>query len=122
MYKEFLIAYIRNCNDFILNANGPILYRSGEDVAKTLSEKSLDEIKDLMGFEYEISEGKITFTVRDSIEAESFEKSDKPICFMLQGFFAEISKNIFKLKKTRCKEIKCKAKGDKKCVFIVEAK
>jgi predicted hydrocarbon binding protein len=122
MYREFLIAYIKNCNDFILNANGPILYRSGEDVATSLSGKSLDEIKNLTDFEYEISAERITFTVRDSIETESFEKSDKPICCMLQGFFAEISKNIFKLKKTGCKEVKCRAKGDKECVFEVEAK
>jgi len=122
MYKEFLVAYIRNCNDFILNANGPILYRSGEDVAKRLSGKSLDEIKDLMNFEYKISEGKITFTVRDSVEVESFEKSDEPVCYMLQGFFAEISKSILKLNKLRCIEVKCRATGNKNCVFEVEAR
>jgi predicted hydrocarbon binding protein len=119
--KAFLKEYIKNCNEFIGYANAPLLFRSGVEVAKALSEKSLEVLKKEIGLEFShrISEGRVEVTVKDSLEART-KKSKKPMCHMLRGFFSEVFKSYVNGGEVVCRETRCRARGDDSCTFIIE--
>ncbi|MEM2928321.1 MAG: V4R domain-containing protein [Nitrososphaerota archaeon] len=71
-----------------------------------------------MDIDYEKLEGYIR--IKQSFIAEEYEKSEKPVCDPLAGYFVGLFKEIFK-KEFVCKEIKCIAKGDRYCEFKIKA-
>lgn len=122
MYKEFLRAYIKACNDLLSYGNEPLLFKAGEDLARSLEGKAVDEVKDTLGFGFthEKLDERLVFTVAESIEAEVAQNATRPVCFMLQGFFTGLSKEVFRSGDVRCEEVKCRAMGNGTCVFEVK--
>lgn len=125
--EDFFIEYLKICRDFIGSANNPLLYQSGERTARTLKATGLEEIKNEMqkrGFDFTYAKTRryLIFTVTDSIETRAVEKTDRPCCHMLRGFFAEIAKTHMNQQNMRCTETKCRGKGDEVCEFRVELK
>ncbi|MBI2598426.1 MAG: hypothetical protein HYW50_04475 [Candidatus Diapherotrites archaeon] len=64
---------------------------------------------------WEDSDGKVTIEVTNSFESIDF-KSNRPVCFALGGILAGAYEILF-THPCKCKETKCRAKGDKECVF-----
>jgi len=57
------------------------------------------------------------FVVKDSAEAVSSEKSDKPLCQIIRGFIRGAYTQVYHQENISVKETKCSAMGEKECVF-----
>jgi predicted hydrocarbon binding protein len=62
---------------------------------------------------------KIVIRVYNSPFAESYGKSDRGVCHLIEGVFAGVGEVLFG--KARSREIKCRAMGDEFCEIVVEA-
>ncbi len=119
-----------------------ILYRGGEKVGKRLVKDytkiapidNLDifDVMSAIGWYFgwgvgciKEDNGKYVVRVYDSFEAESYIRnqgiSNKPVCHFLRGVLVGV---IEEITKDICKgtELKCKAKGDDYCEFLIERK
>jgi predicted hydrocarbon binding protein len=122
---DFFKEYVKTCRDFIGSANNPLLYQTGEKVARAFKHASLEDLQHAMvekglRFTYIETPECIIFTVPHSFETEVHRNTEKPCCHMLRGFFKEITRNYTRHSQVRCIETKCKAKGDGMCEFRAE--
>ena len=66
----------------------------------------------------ELAKGKVI--VYDSFECELFRGSDRPRSNLVRGMIAGWATELFK-RKVSVKEVKCIAKDDPYCEFVIEA-
>lgn len=55
---------------------------------------------------------------RNSFNAFGYEKMDKPVCYILEGYLERMFEVAFN-KRVRCRESRCEAMGDRFCEFDV---
>lgn len=87
--------------------------------------KSALEIFNLTGFgelelvSVDIKKGEARFISKNSSIAEKYHGKGETVCYFTAAMLAALMKLIFR-KDLDCKEVKCKAKGDEYCEFVIQ--
>jgi predicted hydrocarbon binding protein len=63
--------------------------------------------------------GAVTIRVENNPLAMAWGKTEKPICYLLRGYWAGAVSEALE-QETRCTETKCTSKGDPYCEFVIE--
>ncbi len=63
-------------------------------------------------------EGRMTFTVKNSLIVEGYGPSDKPVCHFYAGYAAGVIKALLD-KDVHCEEVACSAMGADRCRFQI---
>lgn len=66
----------------------------------------------------DISEGRVRFTIRNSLIAEAYGPSEKPVCHFYAGYGAGIVSALVG-RELHCEEMACTAMGSERCEFEV---
>lgn len=125
MWQYFLKSLLETNKEWIGYAEEPLLIRAGERAGRFYirddTERIKQEFKKLdMELNVEIKEKRVICTVHNSFEAKMRNRTDKPTCLMLRGFFNELGKGKWHFSNVVCEEVECVGKGDEKCVFVLK--
>ena len=71
--------------------------------------------------QYDAKKRHLSVCVANSPFAESYGKSSQGVCHLIRGVLAGMASILFKSDFTS-EEIECQAKGDSRCVFVIEGK
>lgn len=125
MWQYFLKSLLETNKEWVGYAEEPLLIRAGERAGRFYIRDDTERIKQEfkkvdMELDIMIKDGEVRCTVLNSFEGRIRNRAEKPICFMLKGFFIEIWRNKLHSHNLICEEIECISKGDEKCVFLLK--
>ncbi len=83
---------------------------------KELFEKTGLGILDMEEFE---KDERIVLSIEECVESAGLPNVGKKVCYYMSGYLEGLF-SVFLGKEVKCRELKCVAKGDKKCVFEIE--
>jgi bacteriochlorophyll 4-vinyl reductase len=66
----------------------------------------------------DLAEGKVGFTIKNSLIAEAYGQSDRPVCHFYAGYGAGIVSALVG-RDLHCEELVCSAMGAEKCEFQI---
>lgn len=125
MWQYFFKSLLEINREWSSYAEEPLLIRAGERAGRFYMKEDTERIKQEfkkldMELNVEIKEKEVKCIVLNSFEGKLRNIGEKPICFMLKGFFIEIWRGKLHSHNLICEEVECIGKGDEKCIFILK--
>ncbi len=134
IHRELITSLGRGAESVLYHAG----YEAGKRGFKLMKEwwdfKTKDEIIDaykqqfphfgwlnLEKLEIDDRKKEVIAVVKNSFEGRKYNGgSDKPVCHFIRGYLAGMCEAAFGTEALRCDEVKCEARGDDACEFIMK--